>query len=120
MLETNGSKDISVLPDEVIKIVDCKTPSSGVSEQMNPRVFDCLSEHDEVKFVIGNREDYDYTLSVIAEHKLQGKTKKILLSPMWKMIEPMQIVEWMLVDRPPARLQIQMHKVIWNPDKRGV
>lgn len=120
MMETNGSLDISVLPEKVIRVLDCKTPSSGEEGRMDFENFDRLTEYDEVKFIVGDRADYDYALSIIDKYVLNAKTHNILLSPSWKQIEPMQIVEWMLEDRPAARLQIQMHKVIWDPDKRGV
>ena len=120
MIETNGSLDISVLPKGVIRIVDCKTPSSGEEEQMLFSNFDNLTKMDEVKFVIGNRNDYDYALSIINKYKLSSKTGNILLSPVWESVEPSEIVKWMLIDRPAARVQIQMHKVIWEPELRGV
>jgi len=120
MVETNGAMDISVLPEGVIRIVDCKTLSSGEHDRMDFGNFDHLTVNDEVKFVVANRADYDCALSVIDKYRVNTKTRNILLSPAWKEIEPMQIVEWMLEDRPPARLQIQMHKVIWDPDLRGV
>ena len=120
MIETNGSLDINILPKGVIRIVDCKTPSSGELKNMLFANFDHLVSSDEVKFVIGNREDYDYALSVIDKYDLNSKTENILLSPIWNNVEPADIVDWMVADKPPVRLQIQMHKVIWNPDLRGV
>ena len=120
MMETGGSLDISVLPEGVVRVLDCKTPSSGEADRMLFSNFDHLNSEDEVKFVIGNREDYDYSLQIIDKYKLQAKTHKILMSPTWNQIEPVQLVEWMLEDRPPARMQMQMHKFIWDPDKRGV
>lgn len=120
MVETNGAMDISILPEGVIRIVDCKSPSSGEHERMDFSNFEHLKASDEVKFVIANRSDYECALSVIDKYHVNSKTHNILLSPAWKEIEPMQIVEWMLEDRPQARLQIQMHKVIWDPELRGV
>lgn len=120
MIETNGSLDISVLPEDVIRIVDCKTPSSGEEKQMLFSNFNKLTKMDEVKFVIGNRKDYDYTLKIIDKYKLSSKAGNILLSPVWGKVNPADIVDWMLIDRPEARLQIQMHKIIWDPEMRGV
>jgi len=120
MLETNGSLPLSLLPPAVKKIVDCKTPSSGMDEYNLYDNFYVLSEHDEVKFVIADYLDYEFALTIIEKHKLQKKTSNILLSPAWGKLDPKTLVGWMMADLPHARLQLQMHKIIWGPDKKGV
>jgi 7-carboxy-7-deazaguanine synthase len=120
MVETNGSLPLSLLPSKVKKIVDCKTPSSGMDEYNLYDNFHVLSDRDEVKFVIQNYLDYEFALTVIEKYRLQKKTPNILLSPAWGKLDPKTLVNWMLADLPPARLQMQIHKVIWGPDKKGV
>lgn len=120
LIETNGSLPISTLPAEVKKILDCKTPSSGMSEHNLYDNYRFLSLHDEVKFVISDRNDYDFSLDVIARYNLQQCTPNLLFSPGWNSITPETLAAWMIADKPPARLQLQMHKIIWGPDKTGV
>ena len=120
LVETNGSMPVWELPDGVIRILDCKTPSSGESGSNLYRNYDFLTPVDEVKFVIADREDYDFSRKIIREYDLDSKTLNLLFSPVWGKIEPRQLAEWMIADRPPARFQLQMHKLIWGPDKTGV
>ena len=120
MVETNGSLPLSLLPSAVRKIVDCKTPSSGMVEYNLYDNFHILSQHDEVKFVLLDYLDYEFALTIMEKYKLHLKTPNILLSPAWGRLEPKKLVGWMLADLPPARLQLQLHKIIWGPDKRGV
>ena len=82
--------------------------------------LDRLAPHDEVKFVIKDRVDYDFARDAIARHRLAGRCAAILLSPVHGVLEPKTLSEWMLADRVPARLQLQLHKYIWSPDTRGV
>lgn len=120
LIETNGSLPVWNLPDGVIRILDCKTPSSGESGNNLYKNYDCLTPRDEVKFVIADREDYDFSRKIIREYNLSAKTQHLLFSPVWGKIEPRQLAEWMIADLPPARLQLQMHKQIWGPDQTGV
>ena len=120
MVETNGSLPLSLLPPAVKKIVDCKTPSSGMDEYNLYDNFHILSDHDEIKFVIQDYHDYEFALTIIEKYKLNTKTSNILLSPAWEKLDPQKLVGWMLADLPPARLQIQIHKVIWGPNEKGV
>lgn len=120
LIETNGSLPVWNLPDGVIRILDCKTPSSGESGSNLYKNYDCLTPRDEVKFVIADREDYDFSRKIIREYNLSAKTQHLLFSPVWGKIEPRQLAEWMIADLPPARLQVQMHKQIWGPDQTGV
>jgi 7-carboxy-7-deazaguanine synthase len=100
--------------------MDLKTPASGEADRNLYSNIACLRQRDEVKFVIGSREDYEWTRSQINGHRLAERVKAVLLSPVFGSIEPRQIVEWMLADRLPARFQLQIHKFIWEPRARGV
>ncbi len=82
-------------------------------------IADDLQSHDEVKFVIGNREDFDWAKDRITEYSLD-KICTLLFSPTFGEIDPQQIVEWILAENLPVRMQMQMHKMIWSPDKQGV
>ena len=119
MLETGGSLSISNVPKKVIKIVDFKCPSSKmVKKNLWPIVND-LQPHDEVKFVIGNRGDFDWAKDRIMEYSLD-KICTLLFSPTFGEIDPQQIVEWILAENLPVRMQLQMHKMIWSPEEKGV
>jgi len=119
MLETGGSLSISDVPKKVIKIVDFKCPSSAMEKKNLWSIVEDLQPHDEVKFVIGNREDFDWAKDRIAEYALD-KICTLLFSPTFGKIAPQLIVEWILVENLPVRMQMQMHKMIWSPDKQGV
>lgn len=120
LVETNGSLPVWELPEGVIRILDCKTPSSGESGSNLYKNYDYLTPADEIKFVIADRDDYDFSCKIIREYDLSSKTQNLLFSPVWGRIAPRLLAEWMIADRPPARLQLQMHKLIWGPDKTGV
>ena len=119
MLETGGSLSISDVPKKVIKIVDFKCPSSAMEKKNLWSIVEDLQPHDEVKFVIGNREDFDWAKDRIIEYSLD-KICTLLFSPTFEKIDPQLIVEWILVENLPVRMQMQMHKMIWSPDKQGV
>ncbi len=119
MLETGGSLSISDVPKKVIKIVDFKCPSSKMEKKNLWSIVDDLQAHDEVKFVIGNREDFDWAKDRITEYSLD-KICTLLFSPTFGEIDPQQIVEWILAENLPVRMQLQMHKMIWSPEEKGV
>ena len=119
MLETGGSLSISDVPKKVVKIVDFKCPSSGMVKKNLWSIVDDLQAHDEVKFVIGNREDFDWAKDRITEYSMD-KICTLLFSPTFGEIDPQQIVEWILADNLPVRMQMQMHKMIWSPEEKGV
>ena len=119
MLETGGSLSISDVPKKVIKIVDFKCPSSKMEKKNLWSIVDDLQGHDEVKFVIGNREDFDWAKDKITEYSLD-KICTLLFSPTFGEIDPQLIVEWILADNLPVRIQMQMHKMIWSPEEKGV
>jgi len=119
MLETGGSLSISNVPKKVIKIVDFKCPSSKMVKKNLWSIVDDLQPHDEVKFVIGNRGDFDWAKDRITEYSLD-KICTLLFSPTFGEIDPQQIVEWILAENLPVRMQLQMHKMIWSPEEKGV
>jgi 7-carboxy-7-deazaguanine synthase len=120
LIETSGAHDISRIDPRVHRIMDLKTPSSGECGRNLYSNIACLNHRDEVKFVIGSREDYEWSREQIERHDLAGRVRAVLLSPVFGAIEPRQIVEWMLEDRLPARFQLQIHKFVWEPRARGV
>lgn len=119
MLETGGSLPISDVPKKVIKIVDFKCPSSLMVKKNLWSIVEDLKAHDEIKFVIGNREDFDWAKDRITEYSLE-KICTLLFSPTFGKIDPQEIVEWILAENLPVRMQMQMHKMIWNPEEKGV
>jgi 7-carboxy-7-deazaguanine synthase len=120
MLETGGHRPIGRVPGAVLKVVDVKCPGSGEADRNEWRNLDALAPHDEVKFVIRDRADYEFARDVIARHHLASRAGAILLSPVHGVLDPKTLSEWLLADRLPARLQLQIHKYIWGPTTRGV
>lgn len=120
MVETNGSIDVSPLPPETIRIVDFKTPSSGEHDRMLPSNFKSLRRHDEVKFVVSSREDYLFSLERMREFDIVSQTPNVLFSPVSGILEPAELAKWMLHDKVPARLNLQLHKIVWGGDAKGV
>ncbi|GAB4406835.1 MAG: radical SAM protein [Thermodesulfovibrionales bacterium] len=119
LIETNGSLDIRDIDRRAIIILDIKTPNSGMSEKMKMSNLDRLRPEDEVKFVITNREDYEWAKDVISEHSLTGRCK-ILFSPVFGVLQPRDLSEWIIDDRLDVRLNLQLHRYIYGPDCRGV
>jgi 7-carboxy-7-deazaguanine synthase len=120
MIETSGAADISRLDSRVIRIMDIKCPGSGESARNLWSNLDHLTPRDEVKFVISDRADYEWARDVIGKHALATRTGAVLMSCAFGLLEPANLAAWMLADRLPARLQLQIHKYIWPPDTRGV
>ncbi len=121
LLETNGSRDIGIVDDRCTRIVDVKCPSSGQSGENRLENLAIITPNDEVKFVIGDREDFDYAKDVIATRlSRHGGLKPPLISPVFGRLDPESLVRWILEDHLDVRLQIQLHKWIWGADKRGV
>ena len=119
LLETGGSLSISDVPIEIIKIVDFKCPSSGMEKKNLWSIVNDLQPHDEVKFVIGDREDFDWAKEMLNKYSLNEKCS-ILFSPTFGKIDPSLIVEWILEGDIPVRMQLQMHKQIWESEVKGV
>ena len=119
MLETGGSISIERVPRDVIKIVDLKCPGSGEQEKNNLENLKLLSPHDEVKFVISDRKDYEWSRDLIKRYKII-ETADVLLSPVYEKLKLKALVKWVLEDRLPVRLQTQLHKIIWDKNTKGV
>jgi 7-carboxy-7-deazaguanine synthase len=120
MLETGGHRPVTRVPAAVVKIVDVKCPGSGEADKNDWGNLDRLAAHDEVKFVIKDRADYEFAGDVIQRYGLASRCAAILYSPVHGVLDPKTLSEWMLADRVPARLQLQLHKYIWGPSTRGV
>jgi 7-carboxy-7-deazaguanine synthase len=120
MLETGGHRTIARVPREVVKIVDIKCPGSGEDSRTDWTNLDALAPHDEIKFVIKDRTDYEFALAAVRRHDMAGRCAAILFSPVHGMLDLKTLSEWMLADDVPARLQVQLHKLIWPPGTRGV
>ena len=120
MLETGGHRPIARVPAEVHKIVDVKCPGSGEADKNDWDNLSRLGPHDEVKFVVKDRADYEFARDVIARCDLPTRAAEVLVSPVHGVLDPKTLSEWMLADHLPARLQLQIHKYIWPPETRGV
>ena len=125
LVETSGAIDVSPLDPRVHKIMDLKCPGSGEESRNLWANLDHLTERDEIKFVVKDRADYEWTRRVISEHGLDervrtGKLRALLVSPVWDAIDFQQLAEWILQDHLPVRYQIQLHKVIWGANVAGV
>jgi len=119
LLETSGSLDISKVPKPVRIIMDLKAPDSDECESNRWENLSHLDENDEIKIVIASKKDYDWVVAQDKEHNLCERFE-VLLSPAFEEVNPADIVDWMLKDGLKARFQLQMHKVLWPPDARGV
>jgi 7-carboxy-7-deazaguanine synthase len=119
LIETGGSLDVGRLDPRVVKIVDLKAPGSGMEGQNNLDNIQYLDRKDQIKFVVADRRDYEWAKQMMAEHALAEKAQ-VLFSPVFGELQPRELAEWILADRLPARLQIQLHKYLWDPDRRGV
>lgn len=116
LLETNNSISLKDVPKDVIKIVDFKTPSSGMSDRMLWDNIQYFNERDELKFVIADREDFDWAIRVIEKYDLQ--TYKLLFSPVFQKLDAHILAEWILETKLPIRLNIQLHKLLWGNKRR--
>ncbi len=119
LLETSGSVSIKDVDKRVINILDFKTPSSKMDNKNYFQNVELLKTSDEVKFVIGSKEDYDWSKSIIQKYDLDKKVK-ILFSSIFGKIEHNALVKWILEDNLNVKYQLQIHKYIWDPNKTGV
>ncbi len=115
LLETNGSRDLSVVPPGVIVVMDIKTLSSGAADATDWRNLDRLRPPDELKFVIADRADFEWAAGVIAERGLAARCRAVLLSPAAGCLAPAELAAWLIAARLPARLNLQLHKIAGLP-----
>jgi 7-carboxy-7-deazaguanine synthase len=120
LLETGGHRSTARVPDEVVTILDVKCPASGEASRMDWENLARLRPHDQVKFVVQDRTDYEYARDVIVRHRLAERASALLMSPVHGVLEPRTLAEWVLADHVPVRVQLQLHKYIWDPATRGV
>jgi 7-carboxy-7-deazaguanine synthase len=132
LLETSGERPLERVPPAVIKIVDVKCPNSGEADTFCLENLETLCSHDEIKFVLSSRADYDFARDFTHRHKLAERVNAVLFSPAFHkdatgardsshcLLDPQELAEWMLADNLPARLGLQLHKFIWDPAVKGV
>ena len=120
LLETGGHRSTARVPAGVVTVLDVKCPASGEVGRMDWENLERLRPHDEVKFVVADRGDYEYARDVIARHDLARRAAAVHLSPVHGALAPRALAAWALEDRVPARVQLQLHKLIWDPAARGV
>ena len=120
LIETGGHRSIARVPRPVVKIVDIKCPGSGEAHRNDWDNVGRLAPHDEIKFVVKDRADYDFAVEAIGRLDLASHCAAVLLSPVHGVLDPKTLAEWIIGDRVPARLQLQIHKYIWSPTQRGV
>ncbi|HLK86674.1 MAG TPA: radical SAM protein [Candidatus Binataceae bacterium] len=120
LVETSGASDVSRLDPRAVKVMDLKCPGSGESARNRWSNLEHLTPRDEVKFVLADRADYEWARDVIRHHALAARVNAILLSCAFGRLAPAALAAWILEDRLPVRMQLQMHKHIWAPDSRGV
>jgi len=120
LCETSGSVSIAPLPPGVIRIVDFKCPGSGECDKNDWSNVAALRPRDEVKFVIADRRDYEWSKDVVATHGLAARCGQVLFAPVFGVMTPADLAGWILEDGLPVRLQLQLHRIIWPAANRGV
>jgi 7-carboxy-7-deazaguanine synthase len=132
LLETSGERPLERVPAEVIKIVDVKCPNSGEAGTFHSENLESLNLHDEIKFVLSGRADYEFARDFTNRNRMAERVNAVLFSPAFRkdatgsrdsshcLLDPQQLAEWMLADDVPARLGLQLHKFIWDPAVKGV
>ncbi|HYM36927.1 MAG TPA: radical SAM protein [Nitrospiraceae bacterium] len=119
LVETSGAIDITPVDPRARIIMDVKCPGSGMMDRMDWKNLDRIARKDEVKFVVKDRVDYEFARTIIERHGLTERCP-VLLSPSFGELDPRQLAEWVLADKLPVRVQLQLHKFIWDPQTRGV
>ncbi len=119
LVETSGAIDVTPVDPRARLIMDVKCPGSGMTDRMDWKNLDRVGAKDEVKFVLKDRADYEFARRIIARHGLAERCP-VLLSPSFGELDPRQLSEWVLADKLPVRVQLQLHKFIWDPQTRGV
>lgn len=114
-LETSGAIDVAAVDPRVVKVMDLKTPGSGEADRNRWENLEHLKPSDQVKFVIGGRGDYDWAREVLERHRLTDRCE-VLFSPVHGSLSPRQLADWILEDRLPVRMQVQLHKYLWGDE----
>jgi 7-carboxy-7-deazaguanine synthase len=132
LMETSGERSLARVPASVIKIVDVKCPHSGAADTFRIENLDALQPHDEIKFVLSDRADYEFARDFVIRHRLDERVHAVLFSPAFRkdafgsrdsshcLLDPEELARWILEDNIPARLALQVHKLIWDPSAKGV
>lgn len=132
LLETSGERPLQAVPREVIKIVDVKCPGSGEGGSFRQENLQALRPHDEVKFVLADRFDYEFARDFTRRHDLPARVHSVIFSPAFRkdaagardtshcLVDPRELAEWLLADDLPVRLGLQLHKFVWEPSLKGV
>ena len=132
LIETSGERPLAEVPKRVHKIVDVKCPGSGEGGSFRPENLKALTSGDEVKFVISDRQDYEFAREFVVQHGLEAICGNVLFSPAFRkdagpertaancLLDPRQLVDWILADGLKVRLSLQIHKFIWEPMIKGV
>lgn len=113
-LETSGALDVSAVDRRVSKVLDLKTPGSAEVQRNRYENLDWLTPNDQVKFVICSRDDYDWAVSKMIQYRLASRAGEVLFSPSYQQVDGRALADWMVADNLPARLQLQLHKILWN------
>jgi 7-carboxy-7-deazaguanine synthase len=132
LIETSGERPLTAVPKRVHKIVDVKCPGSGEGDSFRRENLEALTKDDEVKFVVSNRSDYEFARDFVREHRLEERVANVLFSPAFRkdaspersssncLLDPRELVEWILEDGLNVRLGLQLHKFVWEPLTKGV
>ena len=132
LIETSGERSLARVPKQVVKIVDVKCPNSGEPDTFDMANLEALAPRDEIKFVISDRQDYEFARDFSRRHALADRVNAVLFSPAFRkdaqgtrsathcLLDPQELAEWMLADNVPARLNLQIHKFVWDPALKGV
>jgi len=132
LLETSGERGLARVPNDVVKVIDVKCPHSGEPDTFAIENLHALNPHDELKFVLTDRTDYEFARDFVAQHVLVERVHAILFSPAFRkdaagprdashcLLDPQQLADWILADNVPARLSLQIHKFVWDPAAKGV
>jgi 7-carboxy-7-deazaguanine synthase len=120
MLETSGERDIAPVDPRVVRVMDLKAPGSGEHARNRMDNLELLAERDQLKVVLADRGDYEWARALIERERLAERVGEVLLSPVHGELDPQRLVDWVLQDGLDVRVQLQLHKIIWNPDRRGV
>jgi 7-carboxy-7-deazaguanine synthase len=120
LIETSGERYIGELPEAVVRVVDVKCPDSGEGGTFNLENIEVLGSHDQVKFVVASRDDYEWAREFLRAYRLEKKVEAVIFSPVFGKLEARPLAEWILADGLPVRMGMQLHKFIWDPEARGV